>query len=134
MSYDWYHDPEQQKLQLNPDHTQYIKYEVGLWHYDALDYKLVEYLSIHKCNDTDKQLISQNERPVYFDWAWQFFYCLDNPERIKLRQEQNGNSIILEIHALYCEGSHCKTEREIQSWSRKKKGKGFNLITNKQMY
>ena len=69
-------------------------------------YVLDAELDTHKCNETDKRLLSENldyiEREE-IDTLWSNYLCLDNPENLALRQ---GASIsdrkTLFIEAYYC--------------------------------
>ena len=46
-------------------------------------------LTTHKCNETDKDLFSKNWDYIdsrSIEKVWPHLYCLDNPEKIELRQ------------------------------------------------
>ena len=72
----------------NENHEQYLDYSVSLWTLKGNEYLDEEQLSIHKCNDTDKGILSENKDFIdtanYEKW-WSKFYCLDNPEKLNLR-------------------------------------------------
>ena len=79
---------------------------MSLWTLKGIEYSDEEQLSIHKCNDTDKDALSNNKNYVdtadYEKW-WSKFYCLDNPERLNLRSDVNEEGIrSLFIDPYYC--------------------------------
>ena len=86
---DTFYDEElEQDVVPEIDYDQYISYEVGIWTLKNEEFYQEEVLSLHKCNQTDRSLFSKNEQYVNVDELnkyWESLYCLDNPEKIKMR-------------------------------------------------
>ena len=81
--FDDYQDEETKKSIQNMNHTQYIDYIVELWSYeDPRNWTLLENLTTHRCNETDKKSFRQVGWPDGLDALWPFYFCLDNPEKI----------------------------------------------------
>ena len=101
------------------NHTEYIYYKVQIWSYeDPRNWTLLENLTTHSCNETDKNFFSQVGWPNGLDAKWSFYFCLDNPEKIELKTKENGDKIYIEIFAPYCEGINCQTKNETENWKK----------------
>ena len=90
----------------NENHEQYLDYQVSLWTLKGGEYLDEERLSIHKCNESEKGILSENKDYIdtndYEKW-WSKFYCLDNPEKLNLRSDINEEGIrSLFIDPYYC--------------------------------
>ena len=68
------------------------------------------------------------------DREWTKFFCLDNPEKVQLRQgPQDANYTVLSLEAFYCrEGDRCRSSEEIQEW--KQEQRMFLFYTNSRRY
>ena len=66
----------------------YVQYSALLWSENDNKYVVEEYLKLHKCNQTDRTFFSQNSEFIdanELSRDWENLLCLDNPERIKMR-------------------------------------------------
>ena len=96
------------------DYENYIEYKVGLWTVTPSayghTYVMDEQLGTHACNETDLNYFSKNYDYIEDELMkkkWGTYVCLDNPEKLKLRQgAQYGDRKSLFIEAYYnCSGS-----------------------------
>ena len=72
----------------NEGFDKYINYVVSIYSLNESTFTIEEILSVHKCNETDKKLFSNNYEFIdfeKFDRIWPTLSCLDNPEKLRLR-------------------------------------------------
>ena len=91
---------------------------MSLWERKGEEFVNEEIFSTHKCNETDRDLFSQNDVIIdqkTLDRDWPYLVCLDNPEKIRLGiLGTEHHSIDLWIEAYYCRDKEtCKKEEEI---------------------
>ena len=55
-----YDEQTQQYERTLIEDNQYINYNVSLWTFDGSKYTLDEIITTHRCNETDKRILSQN--------------------------------------------------------------------------
>ena len=71
------------------NHTQYIDYHIGIWSENSGVHTLDEEFTIHRCNETDKKYLGHDDTLLDLDTDflgfWPHMYCLDNPEKLRLR-------------------------------------------------
>ena len=73
----------------NESFDRYIRYYASIWSLDGEELTLVEELSMHKCTETDQELLFKNLDYIDLDEMnreWGKFHCLDTPEKVQLRQ------------------------------------------------
>ena len=110
---------------------------MSVWTFNGFQFTLDEIISTHKCNEKDKSILSQNFESIEpaVKSGWPLLYCLDNPEKIKLRQLESSSfdNVSLWVEAFYCRGQdHCKSEEEIWEWKEVKKM--FTFVSNTKQY
>ena len=78
---------------MKADREEAIEYKVGLWtvtpNVYGSDFSMEEQLGTHPCNETDVNLFSKNYDYIensLMKEKWGTYVCLDNPEKLKLRQ------------------------------------------------
>ena len=128
-------------VQTNGGFENYIDYKVGLWTQKKNDrgykYVLDEVLSTHRCTDDDKKYLSQNYDYIEseeIDKIWYNYTCLENPERVSLRQgSEPSDRQVLFIEAYFCkEKDNCMPFPDIQTWAKKQKDLVF--LSNSRAY
>ena len=64
------------------------------------------------------------------------YQCLDNPEKISLKQGVNYNdNKMLYIEAYYCrDQTYCKSDDQIKAWKNQDAQKVFHFFYNKKTY
>ena len=84
-----------------------------IWSDQYGNWEQEETLTTHKCNETDKKLFYNFDyiQTIDIEDYWSQFFCLDNPEKIFLRDGQKEKSdISLWIEAWACSDKpNCKT-------------------------
>ena len=98
---------------------QYINYSLEIWSQKGNDFTQEEVLATHACNQSDRNLLSQNMDYVdtkQLENVWPLLMCLDNPEKIVLGNSKNNEATkTFFIEARYCVGQdNCKSEEEIE--------------------
>ena len=86
---------------------EFINYSVGIWTYDGFKFVLDENLATHRCNETDKRIFAQDFESIELvvNSVWPNLYCLDNPEKLKLRK---GALSPFDIQSLWIEAKFCR--------------------------
>ena len=59
LAFDQYYDTETLQYVREPiQHGEYVNYIVSVWTFDGYEYVIDESISTHRCNETDKSMLS----------------------------------------------------------------------------
>ena len=124
----------------NRGFERFIEYRVALWTQEksevGFSYVEDEVFTLHQCNETDKSYLSKNYDYIDLEEltdVWPQYLCLDNPEKLALRQSGLEDRRSLYIEVYYCRDKpQCASQEEIDEW--KELTKEFILLTTSRKY
>ena len=97
---------------------EYFVFYAGIWDYKEGQYSLDKQLMMHRCNETDRINI-QDQNTIFrkksVDRQWDKAYCLDNPDEILMMTDIASDvRKSLWLEAYICKWDGCKSAEEIE--------------------